>query len=137
MYAIRSYYVIGLNAWTLNAANQSDNGTTVEFTSTKPVKLLVGYFRDDQKKFAKAPTLETDAAANLYGQADPVIRNAMKVDDLPAINVHTFKFKAGQNKLLLPKGYCLILGFTTDEIVARNAGLTGEGDEETMDWMFY
>ncbi len=129
--------LIGLNAWTLNAANQSDNGTTVEFTSTKPVKLLVGYFRDDQKKFAKAPTLETDAAANLYGQADPVIRNAMKVDDLPAINVHTFKFKAGQNKLLLPKGYCLILGFTTDEIVARNAGLTGEGDEETMDWMFY
>lgn len=129
--------LIGLKAWTLNAANQSNNGTTVEFTSTKPVKLLVGYFRDDQKKFAKAPTLETDAAANLYGQAEPLIRNAMKVDDLPALNVHVFCFKAGKNKLLLPKGYCLILGFTTDEIVARNAGLTGEGDEETMDWMFY
>ncbi len=129
--------LIGLNAWLLNAGKQSEKGTTVEFESQKPVNLLVGYFRDDQKKFAKAPTLETDAAANLYGQAEPVIRNAMKVDDLPAVNVHVFSFKAGKNKLLLPKGYCLILGFTNDRVAPRNAGMAGDGDEETMDWMFY
>lgn len=127
----------GLNAWVLNATEQANNGTTIEFESTKPVKLLVGFFRDDQRKYAKAPTLETDAAANLYGQADPVLMNALKVDDLPAINVHAYSFKAGKNKLLLPKGYCLILGFTNASIAPRNAGLAGTGDEETMDWMFY
>jgi len=127
----------GLNAWVLNGAEQANNGTTVEFESAIPVKLLVGFFRDDQRKYAKAPTLETDAAANLYGQADPVLLNALKVDDLPAINVHVYSFKAGKNKLLLPKGYCLILGFTNNELAPRNAELAGTGNEETMDWMFY
>ena len=127
----------GLNAWVLNAAEQANNGTTVEFESAIPIKLLVGFFRDDQRKYAKAPTLETDAAANLYGQADPVLLNALKVDDLPAINVHVYSFKAGKNKLLLPKGYCLILGFTNNELAPRNAELAGTGNEETMDWMFY
>ena len=102
------------------------------------MKLLVGFFRDDQRKYAKAPTLETDAAANLYGQADhPVLLNVLKVDDLPAINVDVYSFNAGKNKLLLPKGYCLILGFTNSSITPRNAELAGTGAESTMDWMFY
>ena len=129
--------LVGLNGLLLNSAEQSNNGTTLEFENTEPVKLLVGFFRDDQRKYAKAPTLETDAAANLYGQADPVLLNAMKVDDLPAINVHAYSFKAGKNKLLLPKGFCLVLGFTNTNITPRNAGLAGIGDEATMDWMFY
>ena len=129
--------LIGLNALLLNSAEQTSIGTTLEFENTEPVKLLVGFFRDDQRKYAKAPTLETDAAANLYGQADPLLLNALKVDDLPAINVHAYSFKAGKNKLLLPKGYCLILGFTNANLSLRNAGLAGSGDEETMDWMFY
>lgn len=129
--------LLGLNAWILNASVQRNAGTEVEFENSKAVKLLVGYFRDDQSKFAKAPTLETDASANLYGQADPVLRNALKLNALPAVNVHAYHFKAGKHKLLLPKGYCLILGFTSDNIIPRNAGLAGNGDEETMDWMFY
>ncbi|MDD3321926.1 MAG: hypothetical protein PHS59_10840 [Paludibacter sp.] len=129
--------LIGLDAWVLNASSQYDNGTKVEFESTKPVNLLVGYFRDDQKTFAKAPALETDASANLYGQVEAKLRNAMKIDDLPAINVHVYSFKAGKSKLLLPRGYCLILGFTNSELIPRNAGLAGTDDEETMDWMFY
>jgi hypothetical protein len=129
--------LIGLNALLLNSAEQTSIGTTLEFENTEPVKLLVGFFRDDQRKYAKAPTLETDAAANLYGQSDPLLLNALKVDDLPAINVHAYSFKAGKNKLLLPKGYCLILGFTNANLSLRNAGLAGSGDEETMDWMFY
>jgi hypothetical protein len=129
--------LIGLNALILNSVDQATKGTTIEFETKEPVKLLVGFFRDDQRKYSKSPTLETDAAANLYGQADPVITNALKVDDLPAINVHSYNFKSGVHKLLLPKGFCLVLGFTNDKITTRNAGLTGNGNEETMDWMFY
>jgi hypothetical protein len=129
--------LVGLNAILLKSTEQANAGTTLEFENKEPVKLLVGFFRDDQRKYAKAPTLETDAAANLYGQADPMLLNALKVDDLPAINVHAYSFKAGKNKLLLPKGFCLVLGFTNSNISPRNAGLAGIGDEATMDWMFY
>jgi len=127
----------GMKAWTFNSELQRNEGTTIEFETSAPVKLLVGFFRDDQKKFAKAPTLETDAAANLLGQAEPVLTNALRFNGLPMVNVHAYSFTAGKQKLLLPKGFCLILGFTKDDITTRNAGLAGAGKEETMDWMFY
>ena len=127
----------GMNGWLLNAESQSDAGTTIEFESTTPVKLLIGFFRDDQKKFAKAPTLETDASANLYGQAEPVLMNAIHFKSLPMVNVHAYSFNAGKNKLLLPKGLCLVLGFTNSLIESRDAGLSGTGKEKTIDWMFY
>jgi len=129
--------LVNMNARLQSAANQTGEATVVEFETTEPVQLLVGFFRDDQKRFAKAPTLETDAAANLYGQAEPVLTNALRIDGLPAVNVHAYSFEIGHQKLLLPKGLCLILGFTNDDITPRNAGLAGTGDEETMDWMFY
>jgi len=127
----------GMNGWILNSDKQSKEGTIIEFETATPVKLLIGYFRDDQKKFARAPTLETDASANLYGQAEPVLMNAIRFKSLPLVNVHAYSFNAGKNKLLLPKGLCLMLGFTNSLIETRNAGLAGTGKEETMDWMFY
>lgn len=125
----------GLTAFCLNGNEQREKGTAIEFESDKPVNLLVGYFRDDQKKYAKKPTLETDAAANEYGQAEPKLTNAIRLKGMPLANVHAFHFEAGKHKLLLPKGYTLVLGFTNSDIAPRNAGLAGT--EETMDWMFY
>lgn len=125
----------GLAAYCFDGDRQREEGTTIEFSCEKPVKLLVGYFRDDQKKYAKAPVLETDASANDYGQAEPVLTNAIRIKGLPLANVHAYSFAAGEHKLLLPKGYVLVLGFTEGNIATRNAGLAGA--EETMDWMFY
>ena len=125
----------GLTAFYLDGDRQRNDGTAIEFTAAVPVSLLVGYFRDDQKKYAKAPKLETDAAANDYGQAEPRITNAVRIKGLPLANVHCYDFKAGTHKLLLPKGYVLVLGFTDRPVASRNAALAGA--EETMDWMFY
>lgn len=125
----------GLTAFRLNANDQRQEGTSIEFESDKPVNLLVGYFRDDQKKYAKKPTLETDASANEYGQAEPKLTNAIRLKGMPLANVHSYHFEAGKHTLLLPKGYTLLLGFTNTDITLRNAGLAGT--EETMDWMFY
>lgn len=125
----------GLKAFRLDGKIQREKGTSIQFESGKPVYLLVGYFRDDQKKFAKAPTLETDATANNYGQAEPKLSNAIRIKDMPMVNVHAYYFEAGMHELLLPKGYALVLGFTNSEVAARNVGLAGA--EETMDWMFY
>ena len=99
------------------------------------MKLLVGYFKDDQKKYAKAPKLETDASANEYGQAEPVLTNAIHLDKMPLANIHAYNFGPGDHSLMLPKGYTLILGMTSDDIKPRNASLAGT--EEAMDWLFY
>lgn len=129
--------LLKLDAWVFNSQSQSDDATSIEFETTDSVQLLVGFFRDDQRKYAKAPTLETDASANLYGQADPLILNAVRIDYLPAVNVHAFKFEKGHHKITLPRGLCIVFGFTNSKIAPFDAGLTGIGASQTMDWMFY
>lgn len=126
-----------MTAWLQNMDNQRSNGTVVEFETGSPVKLLVGYFRDDHRRYAHAPILEKDASADLYGQAPVQIMNALRIKDMPPINVHTYSFEAGKHKLLLPKGACLILGFTDSPVRQRNAGLSSTAEVQTMDWMFY
>ncbi|NDW12240.1 hypothetical protein D0T50_04970 [Bacteroides sp. 214] len=125
----------GLTAFRFDGEKQRKEATTIEFECDKPVSLLVGYFRDDHRKYAKKPTLEIDAAANEYGQAEAKLSHAIRIKGLPLADVHTYNFEAGKHKLLLPKGYLLVLGFTDSEVPTRNAGLAGV--EKTMDWMFY
>ena len=125
----------GLTAFVLNGDRQRNAGTTLSFTCGEPVKLLVGYFKDDQKKYAKAPKLETDASANEYGQAEPLLSNAIHLAHMPLANIHAYSFDAGNHTLMLPHGYTLVLGFTSSEIKARNVAL--EGADEAMDWLFY
>lgn len=125
----------GLTAFRVNGDNQRKDGTELTFENAEPVKLLVAYFKDDQKKYAKAPKLETDATANEYGQAEPVLTSAIHLDKMPLANVHAYSFAPGKHSLNLPKGYALVLGFTTDNITPRNAALAGE--DEAMDWLFY
>ena len=125
----------GMKAFRFNGNEQREKGTSITFETNAPVKLLVAYFKDDQKKYAKAPKLEIDASANDYGQAEPVLTNAIHINGMPLANVHAYSFPAGKHTLMLPKGYLQVLGFTAADMKTRNAGLAG--DEETMDWLFY
>ncbi len=115
--------------------NVKDEGFVLEFDAKEPLKVLVGYFRDDQSRYAKAPKLETDASANEYGQAEPLLQNAIKLAGLPLANVHAYSFEAGHHRLILPDGYILVLGLTNSDVKARNAGLGGS--EDAVDWLFY
>lgn len=124
-----------LSAFVVNGDVQRKEGTSIEFDCAEPVKLLVAYFKDDQKKYAKAPKLETDASANEYGQAEPVLTNAIHLDKMPLANIHAYNFKPGHHTLNLPKGYALVLGFTSSDIKSRNVALAGT--DEAMDWLFY
>lgn len=125
----------GLTAFCLNGDAQREEGTKLEFECEGSIQLLVGYFKDDQKKYAKAPKLETDASANEYGQAEPLLTNAIHLEKMPLANIHAYHFDAGKHSLSLPKGYALVLGFTDTTLKTRNAAL--EGTEEAMDWLFY
>ena len=123
-----------LRALVLNRDTTRIEGTTVVFESKKPVQMLVGFFVDDDPKWAKPPRLETDATGNEYGQAEPVIANAINMTNMPTVNIHAYHFGAGRHVIHLPKGIIMVAGFTEDDIQPRDAGLRGAGDE--VDWLF-
>ncbi len=126
--------LVGLQALVLNRDTTRIVGTTIEFESEEPVKVLVGLFKDDDSKWAKAPKLEIDATGNEYGQAEPVLTNAISMVQMPKVNIHAYSLPAGRHTLRLPKGILMIAGFTSDDITPRDCGLNGPSTE--VDWLF-
>ncbi len=124
----------GLQALVLNRDTTRIVGTTISFSCKEPVKMLVGFFQDDDPKWAKAPKLETDATGNEYGQAEPILTNAISIVQMPKVNIHQYNLPAGRNTIRLPKGIIMVAGFTADDIKPRDAALQGAGDE--VDWLF-
>ena len=125
----------GMTGFVFDGEKKRSEATTFTFSCTQPVKLLVGYFKGDNKRFAQAPKLETDASANDYGQAEPLLQNAVTVKGWGVANIHAYHFEAGEHTLTLPRGFLLVAGFTSDEVKSRNVGLAGSDD--TPDWLFY
>jgi len=127
-----------LNGLKLSKSQQLAGGTTINFISSQPVKVLVGYFNSNDPRYLQKPQLETDASANDYGQADAKIRNALIISGMPPVDIHSFSFKAGDNTLKLPKGICLVLGFVEDgqSIPVYDAGLVSGGVKKELDWLF-
>ena len=126
--------LVGLQALVLNRDTTRIVGTSIEYKSDKPVKLLVGLFKDDDRKFAKAPKLEIDATGNEYGQAEPILTNAISIVQMPKVNIHQYSLPAGHNTIRLPKGILMVAGFTQSDIKPRDCGLNGPSGE--VDWLF-
>lgn len=126
----------GLKGIRFERSQQLEAGTTLKFSASKPVKLLIGYFNSKEPGFARAPELETDASANDYGQGEIKISNALIAGKSPTVNVHTYSFEKGTHTLNLPKGALLVLGFIdgNQEVKIYNAGLGAYGKE--IDWLF-
>lgn len=123
---------------------QQQKGTSINFTSNKPVKLLVGYFKMQRAAFTtdtiflKEPELETNASADDYGQAEIKISNAIAIDGMPPVNIHTYSFKPGTHQLKLGKGVCLVLGFVDglQTIPVYDAMLMSDPKSKNIDWLF-
>ena len=126
--------LVGLQALVLNRDTTRIVGTTLVFESEKPVKVLVGLFKDDDSKWAKAPKLEIDATGNEYGQAEPILTNAISIVQMPKVNIHQYALPAGRHTLRLPKGILMVAGFTDSTITPRDCGLSGPSSE--VDWLF-
>ncbi|WP_437919094.1 alpha-d-galacturonidase [Sphingobacterium sp. LRF_L2] len=121
----------GLQAVQVNSERQKIEGTSLQFNSNQPVKVLVGYFNSEDKVFAPKPVLEIDASANDYGQADAKVRNALRIQYMPMLDIHTYSFAAGDQTLKLPKGEAVILGFVSDQELSNpyNADVDNQGDD--------
>lgn len=124
----------GLEALVMNRDTTRIVGGTVEFETDKPVKMLVGFFIDDQNKFASPPKLEIDATGNEFGQAEPVISNAISMSNMPIVNIHAYHLKPGHHTIRLPKGIIMVAGFTNTDLKIRDAKLNGLSNE--VDWLF-
>jgi hypothetical protein len=121
----------------LNAASQLEKQTSISFKNEKPVKVLVGYFQEKKPGFLAPPNLEIDASANDFGQAEVVFSDAIKISGFPPVNVHTYTFGAGENKLVLGKGSVLILGFVNADLDLKKRGSSKvNGNEKSIDWLF-
>jgi hypothetical protein len=127
----------GLKGLRLSAQQQRREGTLLKFTTTAPVKLLIGYFNVKDTSYLLPPQLETDASANDYGQAEPVISNALLLEGFPSVNVHAYFFKPGEHTLTLGKGRCLVLGVVPASIQmpVYDAGLQDVSVRQ-LDWLF-
>ena len=134
----------GLEGIKISYVQQLKEGTQINFTSKKPIKILVGYFNPVKAAFSKdttylkAPELETNASANDYGQSEIKIANGIAIKGMPPVNIHSYGFGAGVNALKLAKGICLIIGFVDgDQIIPLyDAGLTEGGVKREIDWLF-
>jgi hypothetical protein len=130
----------GLQGVRLSMADQQEDGTDNRFTNDSAVKVIVGFFNSQDRDFVSPAMLEHNANANDRGQADIAILNAVGIAGLPPVNIHTYYFAPGRNRLKFKHGACLILGFipASEHIQARDAGFSGSSVKATgLDWLFY
>jgi len=127
-----------LKGVTYAKAAQVTQGTNISFTCSKPVKFIVGFFSKKDPRFLPEPTLEVDASANDYGQAEIKIANGLLVSGLGAVNLHTYSFPAGTHTLTLGKGMCVLLGFIdgNTDVPVYDAGLNKAGSNRKLDALF-
>jgi hypothetical protein len=122
----------------LSKIHQLTDGTMITFKNNKPIKVIVGYFNSKDKTYLQPSSLETDASANDFGQAESKITNALAIEGMPPVNIHTFAYKAGTNTLTLGKGVVLILGFINDnqQMKSYDAGVGIDETKKELDWLF-
>jgi hypothetical protein len=127
-----------MNGIRLSQKEQIAEGTTLKFSTDKPVKLLVGFFKEKGKTFSPEPTLENDASANDYGQAEIKIANAVVFKDMPSINIHAYTFAPGMHTFTLAKGRCLVLGFVDGGVTlpVYDAAMNKGGANRFLDALF-
>ena len=98
----------------------------LEFEVTEPVRVLIGYFQNERDLWLQVPNLDFASHADERGGVDPVLRNAIAIDECPNVNVHAFRYEPGRYKLeLIGKGSFVVLGVVPQsvELKKRDAKL--------------
>lgn len=99
----------------------------VRIKTEVPVQILIGYFKEDRQIWAKPPNLDIDSEAAKYGGIESTMQNAMQIEENPAVDVHVFKYPAGEITFdPRSSGSYLFLGVTAAdaEITTRDAGIS-------------
>ncbi len=114
-----------------HAAAKQGLDEPIEFETTEPVSVLVGYFQSDQKAWLQVPKLEFAAQADERGGVDTAIENAAAISSCPNVDVHAFRFDAGRQKLeLIGKGSFVILGVVPQSVQLQKRDARGGGGQQ-------
>jgi hypothetical protein len=102
-----------------DAAAKAGKLGPIKFSTTTPVRVLIGYVQSDDPAWRKAPQLETDALAAEQGGAEPLILDAAQITGLPKVIVYALSFGPGTHELD-PRGTgsYLVLGVVTADDAA-------------------
>jgi len=130
--------IAGLKGVQVSKKDQAKNGTAIEFSTSRPVKVLVGFYNEKRPGLLGPPDLEHDVSANDFGQSEIKIANALLAGTYAPVNVHSYSFPEGKHTLKLAKGACVILGFVDagDRVRLYDAGIGVRGNKKDIDWLF-
>ena len=104
------------------AAAKGAQPAPVEFSTTVPVHVLVGYMRSDDPSWRRPPSSETDAAAAERGDTEPLVVNAVTIPSLPPVDVYELTFEAGRHRLDPPgTGSFIVLGVVQSTVTPASA----------------
>ena len=99
----------------------------IRFKTDVPVQVLIGYFNENRRFWAKPPNLDTDSQAAKYGGVESTLQNVMQLEESPKVNLHVFSFPAGEITFdpRSPGSY-LILGVipADTKITSRDVGIS-------------
>jgi hypothetical protein len=89
----------------------------IEFQVNVPVQILVGYVAGPSTEWLTVPRLEVAAQADDRGGLAPVIKNCVTIDAVPSVELHSFSFGAGRQKLdLIGQGSFVVLGIVPQSV---------------------
>ena len=89
----------------------------VEFEVSEPVRVLIGYFKEERSLWLQVPDLETAAHADERGGIEPVLLNAAVIDNSPLVNVHALRYATGRHKLeMIGEGSFIVLGVVSQSV---------------------
>ena len=98
-------------------AAKSGHYDPIEFETTEPVRVLVGYFQNERDIWLQVPNLDFASQADERGGVDVLLRNAAMIDECPSVNVHAFRYEVGRHKLeLIGKGSFVVLGVVPQSV---------------------
>ncbi|MCP4451618.1 MAG: hypothetical protein GY809_09170, partial [Planctomycetes bacterium] len=109
-------HLVGLTGMRFSHQKAKTGGLIkIDFETTEPVKVLVGYFQNESRSWLQVPMLEHVAHANERGGVDVVLEDVADIGDaklnLPRVNVHAFRYEAGRHRLeMIGEGSYVILG---------------------------
>lgn len=93
-----------------DADARGSQATPIEFETTQPVQVVIGYVQSKEQGWRQPPELETDALAGDQTN-EPLLLNAATIDTLPAIHAYVVKYGPGRHKLQLRgSGSFIVLG---------------------------
>jgi hypothetical protein len=110
-----------------HSAGKAGELKPVRLRAGVPVQIMVGYFNEDRAIWAQPPNPDIDSQAAKYGGVESVMQNVMQVEGSPRVDVHVFRFRAGEITFdpRSPGSYLILGVIPADmEVTSRDAGIS-------------